>query len=177
MPPTNKERKQAANSFREIFERCYPAVYRRLACFLGNNAAAEDIAQETFIRLFQKPPGEFSNLDGWLAKVATNLACNYIRSEQSRRRREAGAVCEPMKEDPADVLVRNEDIAAAREVLMLLPERERDCLLLRFSGMSYAEIAPAAGVKESSVGTLLARARARFKTEFIKLKGSDQVVL
>ncbi len=79
--------------------------------------------------------------------------------------------------EPGEVLVRNEDAAVTRKVLELLPEKDRSCLLLRFSGMSYSEIARAVGVKESSVGTLLARARARFRSEFIRLKGSDEGVL
>lgn len=179
MPPTTKEHKPVTNSFREIFDCHYPAVCRQLTCLLGSRTAAEDVAQETFIRLYRTPPREPLNLEGWLARVATNLAYNHIRSEQSRRRREAGAgcVCEAVEAGPEEALVRNEDAAVTREVLELLPEKDRSCLLLRFSGMSYSEIARAVGVKESSVGTLLARARARFRSEFIRLKGSDEGVL
>lgn len=74
--------------------------------------------------------------------------------------------------EPEEALVRGEEVALTRHVLENLPERDRACLLLKFSGMNYADIARATGVKESSVGTLLARARARFKSEYIRLKGS-----
>lgn len=111
---------------------------------------------------------------GGLSRVATNLAYNHLRSEGSRRRREAGYGEIPgvRVAEPEEALVRGEEVALTRHVLENLPERDRACLLLKFSGMNYADIARATGVKESSVGTLLARARARFKSEYIRLKGS-----
>ena len=78
---------------------------------------------------------------------------------------------------PEEVLIRDEEVALTRQVLELLPERDRACLLLKFSGMSYAEIARVTGIKENSVGTVLAQARAKFKREYIRLKGSDDGVL
>lgn len=165
--------------FRELFQSHYPAVCRQLTCLLGSRAAAEDVAQETFIKLYQSPPREYSNLRGWLSRVAANLAYNHLRSESSRRRRETGAgnLAGEAEAGPEEALLKNEEVALTRAVLELLPERDRACLLLRFSGMSYGEIARATGVRESSVGTLLARARARFKAEYMRLKGSDDGVL
>lgn len=160
-------------SFRELFDHHYPAVCRHLTCILGNRAAAEDVAQETFIRLYQTPPPEPSNLGGWLSRVATNLAYNHLRSENSRFRREAGAGAAEVVagEGPEEILVRDEEVALTRKALEQLPARDRACLFLRFSGMDYAGIAHATGIKESSVGTVLARARAKFKSEYIKLEG------
>ena len=54
-----------------------------------------------------------------------------------------------------------------RQVLMRLSERQRDCLVLRANGLSYAEIAVAIGVAPGSVGTLLARAERAFKAEYL----------
>lgn len=161
------------NGFKELFDRHYPAICRHLTCLLGNRAAAEDVAQETFIRLYQTPPPEPSNLGGWLARVATNLAYNHLRSENSRSRREVGASLDRIETEPGpeETLVRNEEVALTRQVLELLPVRDRACLMLKFSGLDYASIARATGIKESSVGTVLARARARFKAEYIKHRG------
>jgi RNA polymerase sigma factor (sigma-70 family) len=177
---TTAEHSKNMAGFRELFDRHYPAVCRQLTCLLGSRAAAEDVAQEAFIKLYQAPPREPSNLGGWLARVATNMAYNHLRSESSRRRREAGFQHQPSgaaEAGPEEALVRDETVAITRQVLELLPERDRVCLLLKFSGMNYADIARATGVKESSVGTLLARARARFKAEYLRLKGSDDGVL
>lgn len=179
MPLTTTSFNKSLAGFKEIFESHYPSVCRKLTSLLGSRAAAEDVAQEAFIKLYEAPPREFSNLGGWLTRVATNMAYNHLHSEKSRRRREAGAgstlaVVEP---EPGEELLRSEEAAYTRRVLELLPERDRACLLLKYSGMDYAAIARVIGVKESSVGTLLARARARFKSEYLKLGGSDRGVL
>lgn len=165
--------------FKELFESHYPSVCRKLTALLGSRAAAEDVAQEAFIKLYETPPREFSNPGGWISRVATNMAYNYLCSEKSRRRREAvsGGFLTVKEAEPDEVLLRNEEVAFTRRVLTILPERDRACLLLKFSGMNYAAIARVIGVKESSVGTLLARARTRFKSEYLKLGGNDHGVL
>jgi DNA-directed RNA polymerase specialized sigma24 family protein len=67
-------------AFRELFEANYPMVLRHLILILGEQAAAEDIAQETFIRLYERPPKEFTNLSGWLLKdertIDLSTSCN-----------------------------------------------------------------------------------------------------
>jgi RNA polymerase sigma-70 factor (ECF subfamily) len=60
------------------------------------------------------------------------------------------------------VLVRLEDQAEVRRALAEVPERQRECLLLRHSGYSYAEIAATLGIAVGSVGVLLARAEQAF---------------
>lgn len=179
MPFTITEHIKDPAGFKELFYRHYPAVCRQLTCLLGSRTDAEDIAQEAFIKLYNTPPREFSNLGGWLARVATNLAYNHLRSENSRRRREMGAGISSVAVEagPETAAVRKEEIALTRKALERIPERDRACLFLKFSGMDYAAIARVIGVKESSVGTLLARARARFRSEYLRLTGSDEDVL
>lgn len=174
--PENDKHKIKPAVFKVLFDRHYAGVCKRLTGLLGNRAAAEDVTQEAFIKLYLNPPREMTNLHGWLARVATNLAYNQLRSENSRRRRESRAGLQwdtSFEEGPEDALVRQEETVLTRRVLELLPERDRACLLLKFSGISYKNLAEILGVQESSVGTLLARARARFKTEYTRLRGSD----
>ena len=177
--PTTTGQAAGQTGFRELFDRYYPVICRQLTCLLGSRAAAEDVAQETFIKLYQSPPREPSNLGGWLSRVAANLAYNHLRSEKSRRRREfgAGRPLAGREAGPEEELLRGEEVTLTRQVLEFLPERDRACLLLKFSGMNYAEIARVAGIRENSVGTVLARARARFKREYSRIKGSDDGVL
>ena len=153
--------------FKELFEAHYPTVRRHLMLIVGERAVAEDIAQETFIKLYERPPREFTNLSGWLIKVATNLAYNYLRSEKSRKRREEeveGAEREPVVGSPAYA----GELAEIREVLKRLDYRDRICLILKFSGFSYDEIAGITGIKKSSVGKVLARALEKFKQAYEK---------
>jgi RNA polymerase sigma factor (sigma-70 family) len=56
--------------------------------------------------------------------------------------------------------------AAVRRALAEVPERQRECLLLRHSGYSYAEIAETLGIAIGSVGVLLARAEHAFRTTY-----------
>jgi RNA polymerase sigma factor (sigma-70 family) len=162
-----------SNAFRDFFDRYYQAVCRRLTGLLGNRSAAEDVAQEAFLKLYQTPPADPANVGGWLNRVAVNLAYNYLRGEESRRRREMTAGGSEAGEapewaGPEESALRTEEVEQVRMALESLTVRDRACLLLRFSGMSYAEIAAALDIGESSVGTVLARSRARFKKEYLR---------
>src|SRR3990172_8105455 len=75
-------------NFKELFEAHYPMVLRHLLLIVGERATAEGLAPETFIKLYESPPREFTNLSGWLVRVATNLAYNHLRGEKNRKRRE-----------------------------------------------------------------------------------------
>jgi RNA polymerase sigma factor (sigma-70 family) len=161
------------NDFKVIFEGYYPKICRLVTCVLGNRHAAEEVAQETFVKLYQTPPKKQNNLGGWLAKVATNLAYNRKRSENSRLKYELEVKQISRVGEPEEELLLAEEAALTRKALELIPERDRLCILLKFSGLDYSEIAKVIGVKESSVGTILARARTKFKEEYLRLKGCD----
>jgi RNA polymerase sigma factor (sigma-70 family) len=68
------------------------------------------------------------------------------------------AVGWPDQADPHDELLRAEERARVREALARLPERQGKLLLLRYAGLSYAEVAATLESAPGSVGTLLARA-------------------
>ena len=151
-------------AFRELFEANYPMVLRHLILILGEQAAAEDIAQETFIRLYERPPKEFTNLSGWLIKVSTNLAYNYLRGEKSRKRRELADA--PVTEVFADDWLRVGEAEEVREALRRLDYRDRVLIVLKFYGFSYEEISEMTGVKKTSIGKTLARALERFQAAY-----------
>lgn len=163
MSRTCADEKEAA--FRGVFEKHYPELCRRLLPYLGNRAAVEDVVQEAFVRLYFRPPAHQDNIPGWLFRVAVNLAYNHVRTEERRRRREQKVYME-VAETREDEVVRREDIAQVRETLARMAPRDRFCLLLRFQGYGYAEIAAVLQVEAGSVGTILARARERFRREF-----------
>lgn len=174
VPVLSVEKKRFLNAkdYKNIFEKHYTGVYRLLTSFLSNRATAEDLAQETFLKFYLTPPLEMDNVGGWLTRVAKNLAYNHLHRERSRAERES-QVDLPKEAEPESHLLEEEENALIGQVLNSLSERDRICLTLRLSGMNYAEIAQAIDVKESSVGTILARARERFKKEYLKLKGGE----
>jgi RNA polymerase sigma factor (sigma-70 family) len=154
----------AGISYEETYSSFYAQVVRQLTYLLGDRAAAEDVAQETFLKLYTIPPPTRQNIGGWLHQVGARLAMNYLRGEKRRQRRElqaedsSGDKVVPLEE----VMWRQETVRLVREVLDGMPARERMALLLRHTGFAYQEIAGALDVAPGSVGTLLARAQRRF---------------
>ncbi len=155
--------------FDVLFQENYPKVFRHLAYLTGSVQTAEDISQEVFARLYQDPP-DHANVSAWLFRVANNLAYNHLRNEKARWSKES--VLSVSEEDKVisieDKVIRNTEVRQIRKALAALPERDRMCLLLKFSGYRYHEIAQVIGVEKTSVGTILARCQARFAEKFVK---------
>jgi RNA polymerase sigma-70 factor, ECF subfamily len=144
-----------------LFQEHGAAVYRFASTLVRHRADAEDVVQETFLKLLRhlESGGNRSNLRGWLFTVAAH-AC---RDRQRRRRRWLPwpAGFEPAVDpDPLD----DEDgrIGAAHRALAALGARDRLLLTLRAQGLSYREISDASGISAASVGRLLARALERW---------------
>lgn len=138
------------------------SVVRYLARFTGDADLAEDLAQETFIRLRDRPPDDRSEPRRWLFTVATNLARDAWRvarrrDELTRNGRDRLPVGEAPP-DPGVLLERSETAARVRAALAELSHRDRTILLMREEGFSHREIADAVGTTVKSVGTLIARA-------------------
>ncbi len=154
-------------NIRQLFERHYASLVWYLHARLGDRDLAEDLAQEAFVRLIEKPPRA---PDAWLYIVAGNLARDAQRGELRRSRHLA--IVSPKRRDvaePADpapnadtTMCSAEESALVRETLALIPERDAALLVMRSHDVSYREIAAAIGISPTSVGPLLARAQQRF---------------
>jgi RNA polymerase sigma-70 factor, ECF subfamily len=145
-----------------LFRTLYPSLFRYLHRMTGDSDAADDIAQESFVRLLGRNlPEDEARL--WLFTVATNLFRDGTRTVKRRERllqvRPWAPAALPR---PDETMERNSTIARVREALAKLPERDRQMLLMREEGFRYDEIAKVADVAPGSVGTLLARAAKRF---------------
>jgi RNA polymerase sigma factor (sigma-70 family) len=153
-------------SARSIFDENFPWVFRYVDRMIGDAAAAADIAQETFVRLYRRrePPDD---LRAWLATVAHNLVRDDRRRQARRARLLAARAPEHTMADPPpdpDARIGDADEGhAVRRALAALSEREQRLLLLRSEGLSYRELGLILALNEASVGTLLARARAAFQ--------------
>lgn len=159
--------------FDAVFLAHYDGVYRLLYRIVGTRDEAEDLAQETFLRLSRQrfSPSREHNLRGWLYVVASNLAFNTLRSQNRRQRREEAVFQQRTSEgepDPAEAAILQDERAAVRRTLAALPERQAQILMLRHSGLSYREIADALGIASSSVGATLARAETAFEAAWRK---------
>ncbi len=152
--------------FVELFDAHYSQLFRYLDRLSGDSDVAADIAQDAFVKLYQR--GSFPDLPrAWLVTVAMNLFRN-TRSQHSRRLRllttaratHAHSDAAPMAHESVEA---KETQQRVRTVMNRMPERERRMLLLRAEGFSYREVATALDISETSIGTLLVRAQKIFR--------------
>jgi RNA polymerase sigma-70 factor, ECF subfamily len=132
----------------------------------GDADVASDLAQEAFVRLFQR--GTLPQTPtAWLISVAMNLLRN-AHSGDARRKQLLTLVTadDSMREPPAnydEAMVLEESKASVRRTLSAMPETQAQLLLLSAEGYSYRELATALELNEGSVGTLLLRAKRAFQ--------------
>jgi RNA polymerase sigma-70 factor (ECF subfamily) len=149
--------------------RLYGFLYR----LTGSRTDAEDLLQDLFVRVVRMLPRyeHRSTLEGWLFRIATNLARDHIRrarrtppmlSIHAEPEDDGGQVrtwrqpADTSAEAPGHRMERSEDADALQQALAGLPAPEREVVMLRhFSDMSFAEIADVMG---TPLGTALARA-------------------
>ncbi len=169
----------APAGFEQTFFEHWPRIYRLLLRLVGDPSEAEDLALETFMRLYQRPPAseDVLNLGGWLYRVATNLGLHSIRSFKRRERYELaagkGALEAAAGAHPADSLSEAEERRIARLVLGQMNDRQAQLLVMRYSGMAYKEIASALGVSPTSIGPLLLRAEREFAKRYRALNREE----
>ncbi|MCA1644344.1 MAG: sigma-70 family RNA polymerase sigma factor [Chloroflexi bacterium] len=164
--------------FDALFQRFYAELFGLVYRVLSDRMETEDTLQEAFLKLSEETVVQARPEDevgAWLRRVAINLAFNRLRSaRRARARLERVGRLERRDEEPIDsdlrgpsgLVVRKEERAAVSRALAEVSERQRDCLLLRHSGYSYAEIAMTLGIAIGSVGVLLARAEHAFRTTY-----------
>lgn len=157
----NNDEFDTREQFNDIYREYYRKIYRNILYFTGDIQAAEDLTQETFFKLYNNPPGH-TNIIGWLSKVSANLSFNYLRNRKVRDTKEGIQIDEseiPIEE----AVIKRYEIKMVRKVLDGLSCRDRMCLLLKFSGYKYDEIAEIIKVNRKSVGSMIARSQVKFK--------------
>lgn len=158
-------------AFRLLVDRWERDVLSFLVHMTGSRDDAEDLAQETFVRVFRqagkyRPEGRFRS---WLLRIAGNLA----RSRYRRRKLLKWLPLDLERHDvaattaAADRGVEAEQTArVVREAIARLPERQRQALVLhRFQGLRYVEVAEAMGTSLPGVESLIQRALAGLRVD------------
>ncbi|MDR3361214.1 MAG: sigma-70 family RNA polymerase sigma factor [Bifidobacteriaceae bacterium] len=157
----------SGQTWSEIAEHHYPHVYRVAYRLTGNRADAEDLAQETFCRVFRsldsyRPGGSF---EAWLARITTNLFLDLKRREARLRleelREEAGDVVSPAAGPERLAEAGNANAQLARALERLNPDLRQALVMCDVEGRSYQEIADQLGVALGTVRSRLHRARAQ----------------
>ena len=161
--------------FHDLIRPCERSIYFMLNSLLKNETEAEDVAQETVIKVYQnldKFRGE-SQFRTWVLSIARNEGLGRLRKIGSRREdsRDAEtdeqtgdytpAILTSWREIPADALEQKELGTILRKAIEGLPEIYRNVVLLRdIEEMDIRETAAALGISEASVKVRLHRARA-----------------
>ena len=161
----------ASRSDDEVFEVLFTAEYARVAGIanrvLGDPHEAEDVAQEVFIDFHRLHSAGAQYAPAWLHRAAVHTALNRLRGSRRRQKREFAQAADEGTRilDPQVQAEVNEDRLEVRRALARLAPKPAAVLVLRASGLSYAEVAQALGVGIGQVGTLLRRAESALRKE------------
>jgi len=160
-------------SFNYLAQKYQRPIIHFLFRMVGNQAIAEELAQEVFLRVYRarssyRAEARFTT---WLYRIATNLAVNYARDTRNERAaqtlyldspdEETGATPDVADDEPTveQRLLREERMAAIRRHVMALPERQRMAVLMhKYDGMDYRQIGQVLKLSESATKSLLFRA-------------------
>lgn len=150
--------------------------------FVGTHDAAEDLAQEIFLRLFRSLHtfDRRANFQTWLVSVSRNLCIDHYRSVRKERdtidRGVDTSDLSPISREPGPVaaLEQRDRVALLREALAAVPSPLRTAVILRdLQELSYQEIADRLGLPEGTVKSRINRGRAELARQVRKLRGAD----
>lgn len=159
--------------FTELVEKYHRPLIHFLFRMVHNQAVAEELAQEVFLRVYRaresyRAEARFST---WLYRIATNLAVNHARDTRHERSTPTVHLDEPDAEtgttpdvasgevSAEEQLVRTERMRQIRARVMALPERQRTAVFMhKYQGLDYKQIGEILRLSESATKSLLFRA-------------------
>jgi RNA polymerase sigma-70 factor, ECF subfamily len=166
-------------TFEALFATYRAPIHSYVHRLMGNREDADDLTQETFAKLYRALP-RFRpvHVRGWVYRIATNACLDELRHRSLVRWEpwEAPVAAahgnRAATDDPVRDVLREETRHEVVAVLDRLPPRFRTPLVLReLHGLGSEEIASALGTTRGAVKSVLMRARARFRQEWIGLHG------
>jgi RNA polymerase sigma factor (sigma-70 family) len=160
-------------AFEALFSAKYSTVVAIAFRVLADAHEAEDIAQDVFCQFYRHHSPDVPWAGAWLHRAAVHAALNHIRRTKRRARRESQEAIErdrfqssaTVALDPQAAFEQSERCREVRAALASMPHKSATVLALRYSGLSYGEVAAALDVGVGQVGTLLRRAEAALRKE------------
>jgi len=161
-----------ATAYRLLSDRHTVGLLRYATRLLGERTEAEDVTQETFLKLWTtaaewRPD---ARVNTWLHRIAHNLCIDRIR-----RRRGTNTETEIVDDEhqPSDLVMRREVATTVEAALLRLPERQRAAIVLtHYQGMGNPEAAEVLGVGVEAVESLLSRGRSALRSMLSALNES-----
>ena len=160
-------------AFEKLMAKYYPRVLNFVYRYVQNRDVAEDLTQETFIKIYKNAHAYSvkAKFQTWAFTIAKNLSLNELRKlkrkmvsiDQTVDTGE-GEVAFQLADDKAQtgaqMATKEEQAVAVREAIAALPENQRTAVLLRrYEQMSYDDIAATMGTTSKAVKSLLNRAK------------------
>lgn len=186
--PSHWARMTDPDPFQTFMEAHQNMVYGTAYRLLANHAEAEDVAQEVFLRAYERFDAikDHPSVGGWLRTVARNLSLNHLTRYRSRWRlfteMRSSDSDQTGYQDDLESAERTDDTAADRDqgdlmggFLMTLPEKHRVPLVLyHFDGLSYEEIASALKVSLGKVKTDIRRGREALREKLLRSEAARE---
>lgn len=164
-----------ARAYRALSERHLGPILRYATRLLGDQTEAEDVAQETFLRLWQRAGAwePRAKLSTWLHRIAHNLCVDRLR--QRRGEDPAALERESTGDRPSGLLRRKQVSAEVQAALNELPERQRAAVVLtHYQGMSNPEAAEVLEIGVDALESLLARGRRTLREQLAHLQTESE---
>lgn len=162
-------------SFRDDILPLKDVLYRLALRITRGSNEAEDIVQETMIRVWNRRDRwqEIESIEAFSLTICRNLSLDWIRHHDLHEHTsddEAAELPDPKSRNPFEHTLEADRIEMVRRIVDSLPEKQRSCLQLRdFEGKSYKEVAEVLAISEEQVKVNIFRARQAIKQQFSKI--------
>ena len=152
------------------------ALYRLALRITLNSAEAEDIVQDTLIKVWNKRESwaEIDSIEAFSMTICRNLALDSIdrRGSHNASIDEQGIDSQDSAATPLEQTQQRDSVALVRQIIDSLPVNQRMCIQLRdFEGKTYKEIAVALDMTDEQVKINIFRARQTIKQRFTQIDG------
>lgn len=152
------------DAFRQIFEANSKKIYHLCLGYAGDEDAAHDLLQDTFLKVWQNLD-KFRNqamISTWIYRIAVNTCLTYLRSEKRQAKEELTPQLAEIKRE--ELSEKNEQVALLYKCIAQLEESERIIITMVLDELPYPEIADISGISEGNL---------RVKIHRIKQKLTD----
>jgi RNA polymerase sigma-70 factor (ECF subfamily) len=162
------------NALDEIFRAHYERVARAIGRVIHDQARAEELAVEVFLKWWRSPRARGEHAEGWIYRTAVRKALDELRSQTRRNRFERLlGFARESPPTPEHLYAASIEQQRVRNVLGALRSRDAELLLLRSEDLTYQQIAASLALHPNYVGSLISRAQAAFRKEYLKRYGKE----
>ncbi|NDV57106.1 RNA polymerase sigma factor [Bacteroides sp. 519] len=164
----------------ETFKRTFLPFHRKLYFvayrLLENEADAEDLVQEAYLKMWNKRDGLtiISNPEAFTIRLVKNMCYDILRSGKSILNRQTVELGEVNEITNSDTLESRDEVRIVKNIIAELPDKQQKIVILRdIKECSYEEIEQITGLSSVNVRVLLSRARKKIREEYNKLSSYE----